>query len=91
MVGLVGRYGTATSARMHIRKVGTRRDIRVLAFVLRISEAVPELLWLEDKSLSPGKAQTEGREKVAAGRRASQFTGNGKGIQDAGKNQTSGI
>jgi hypothetical protein len=51
------------SARMHIRKVGTRRGIRLLAFVLRISEAVPELLWLEDKSLSPGKAQTEGSKK----------------------------
>jgi len=63
LVGLVRRYGTAMSAIMHIRKVGTRRDIRLLAFVLRISEAVPELLWLEDKSLSPGKAQTEGREK----------------------------
>ena len=62
LVGLVGRYDRAMSAIVHIRKMGTRRGIRLLVFMLRISEAVPELLWL-DKSLSPGKAQTEGRKK----------------------------
>ena len=45
MVGLavlVGRYDTTMIAIAHIRKMGTMKGVRLLAFMLRISEAVPE-------------------------------------------------